>query len=185
MANVDIATKARWQDVANFVLGAWLFISPWVLGFSDAVATNAWIFGIIIALLALSAIFAYQVGRVADGSHRRLGVHLPMGVGRASNARILWSSLIVGALLVILALWSSSLEHGSGERSQRDADTRAQSQSRISGEAGWPMAGPRLTVRPVCRPIEGRQQRASSRQASPHRSRARRAARWAPRERSG
>src|SRR4029450_12571154 len=82
MANVDIATKARWQDVANFVLGAWLFISPWVLGFSDAVATNAWIFGIIIALLALSAIFAYQVGRVADGSHRRLGVHLPMGVGR-------------------------------------------------------------------------------------------------------
>jgi SPW repeat len=35
-------------------------------------------------------------------------------LGAASNARILWSSLIVGALLVMLALWSSSLEHGSG-----------------------------------------------------------------------
>jgi len=34
-------------------------------------------------------------------------------LGAVSNARILWSSLVVGALLVILALWSSSLEHGS------------------------------------------------------------------------
>jgi len=30
-------------------------------------------------------------------------------LGAVSNARILWSSLVVGALLVILALWSSSL----------------------------------------------------------------------------
>jgi SPW repeat len=115
MANVDIATKARWQDVANFVLGAWLFISPWVLGFSDAVATNAWIFGIIIALLALSAIFAYQ--RWEEWLTAAIGVWVfisPWVLGAASNARILWSSLIVGAVLVMLALWSSSLEHGSG-----------------------------------------------------------------------
>jgi hypothetical protein len=38
-------------------------------------------------------------------------------LGAASDAR----SLIVGALLVILAVWSSSLEHGS-EPSRRDAD---------------------------------------------------------------
>jgi len=38
----------------------------------------------------------------------------PWVLGAVSNARILWSSLVVGALLVILALWSSSLEHGSG-----------------------------------------------------------------------
>ena len=116
MANLDIARNARWQNVA-FVLGAWLYISPWVLGFSDAgkVATNAWIFGIIIALLALSAIFAYQ--RWEEWLTAAIGVWVfisPWVLGAASNARILWSSLVVGALLVILALWSSSLEHGSG-----------------------------------------------------------------------
>jgi hypothetical protein len=117
MANLDIARNARWQNVANFVLGAWLFISPWVLGFSDAgkVATNAWIFGIIIALLALSAIFAYQ--RWEEWLTAAIGVWVfisPWVLSAVSNARILWSSLVVGALLVILALWSSSLEHGSG-----------------------------------------------------------------------
>ena len=117
MANLDIARNARWQNVANFVLGAWLFISPWVLGFSDAgkVATNAWIFVIIIALLALSAIFAYQ--RWEEWMTAAIGVWVfisPWVLGAVSNARILWSSLVVGALLVILALWSSSLEHGSG-----------------------------------------------------------------------
>ena len=117
MPNLDIARNARWQNVANFVLGAWLFISPWVLGFSDAgkVATNAWIFGIIIALLALSAIFAYQ--RWEEWLTAAIGVWVfisPWVLGAVSNARILWSSLVVGALLVILALWSSSLEHGSG-----------------------------------------------------------------------
>jgi len=117
MANLDIARNARWQNVANFVLGAWLFISPWVLGFSDAgkVATNAWIFGIIIALLALSAIFAYQ--RWEEWLTAAIGVWVfisPWVLGAVSNARILWSSLVVGALLVILALWSSSLAHGSG-----------------------------------------------------------------------
>jgi SPW repeat len=117
MANLDIARNARWQNVANFVLGAGLFISPWVLGFSDAgkVATNAWIFGIIIALLALSAIFAYQ--RWEECLTAAIGVWVfisPWVLGAVSNARILWSSLVVGALLVILALWSSSLEHGSG-----------------------------------------------------------------------
>jgi len=117
MPNLDVARNARWQNVANFVLGAWLFISPWVLGFSDAgkVATNAWIFGIIIALLPLSPIFAYQ--RWAEWLTAVIGVWVfisPWVLGAVSNARILWSSLVVGALLVILALWSSSLEHGSG-----------------------------------------------------------------------
>jgi SPW repeat len=85
MANLDIARNARWQNVANFVLGAWLFISPWVLGFSDAgkVATNAWdLRQHHRASRPVGHLRLPEVGRVADGSHRRLGVHLPMGVGR-------------------------------------------------------------------------------------------------------
>ena len=58
----NCVANARWQGVVNFVLGAWLLISPRVLGFSDAgvIATSAWLFGIIIAGLALTAIFAYE-----------------------------------------------------------------------------------------------------------------------------
>ena len=68
---------------------------------------HAWIFGIIIALLALSAIFAYQ--RWEEWLTAAIGVWVfisPWVLGAVSNARILWSSLVVGALLVILALWS-------------------------------------------------------------------------------
>jgi hypothetical protein len=79
MTNLETVSNARWQDVVNFVLGTWLFISPWVLGFRDAgvIATSAWLFGIIIAGLALAAI--RELGRVGCRSHRRLGVYLPMG----------------------------------------------------------------------------------------------------------
>jgi hypothetical protein len=116
MANLE-TTRLRWQDVVNLLLGAWLFVSPWVLGFNTAgiVATNAWVFGIIIAGLALSAILAYQ--QWEEWLEAAIGIWIfvsPWMLKVAGNPRILWSSLIVGALLVILALWSSSLEHGSG-----------------------------------------------------------------------
>jgi hypothetical protein len=122
MTNLETVSNARWQDVVNFVLGTWLFISPWVLGFSDAgvIATSAWLFGIIIAGLALAAIFAYESWEERVAAAIGVWVFIsPWVLGAASDARILWSSLIVGALLVILALWSSSLEHGSGAVTSR------------------------------------------------------------------
>jgi len=115
MANLDIVKNARWQDVGNLVLGVWLFCSPWFLGFSDAglPATNAWVFGVIVAALALLAIFAYQ--KWEEWLNAAIGAWVfisPWVLGVTTNANILWNSLIVGALLVILALWSVSLEHG-------------------------------------------------------------------------
>ena len=122
MTNLDLIRNARWQDVVNLLLGAWLFISPWVLGFSDAglVATSAWVFGIIVAGLALAAIFAYRIWE--EWVEAAIGAWVfisPWVLGATSNPRILWSSLIAGALLAILALWSSSLQHGSGAVTSR------------------------------------------------------------------
>jgi hypothetical protein len=116
------AARSNRQDLVNFVVGAWLFISPWVLGFSDAgvIATSAWLFGIIIAGIALAAIFAYESWEEWVAAAIGVWVFIsPWVLGAASDARILWSTLIVGALLVILALWSSSLEHGSGAVTSR------------------------------------------------------------------
>src|SRR5215470_19223722 len=36
----NIALSNRWQDWLNLILGAWLFISPWVLGFANTAAVN-------------------------------------------------------------------------------------------------------------------------------------------------
>jgi hypothetical protein len=45
-----------WEEWINLLLGAWLFISPWVLGFSGnaTISWNAWIVGVLIFLIAAS-----------------------------------------------------------------------------------------------------------------------------------
>ena len=119
--NLDIK-EARWQDVGALLVGVWLFFSPWILGFADLgiVAANAWIFGIVVAILAALAIFAYQ--QWEEWLNAAIGIWVfisPWVLGAAGNVSILWNSLIVGALLLVLALWSVTLEHGHGHMVSR------------------------------------------------------------------
>ena len=53
--------KEALADVINLVLGAWLFLSPWILGFVSETAAgwNAWLSGIVIAGLAIAAHAAF------------------------------------------------------------------------------------------------------------------------------
>ena len=46
----------KWQDWANLVLGLWLVLSPWILGFSgtSSATWNAVILGLLVGLLAQS-----------------------------------------------------------------------------------------------------------------------------------
>ena len=49
-------------DVANLILGAILFLSPWIFGFDAGRASeNANIAGIVIAVLAIAALAAFAV----------------------------------------------------------------------------------------------------------------------------
>jgi len=43
----------RWQDWANLVLGVWLILSPWLLGFSGIPSAmwNAVIVGVVVGLI--------------------------------------------------------------------------------------------------------------------------------------
>jgi SPW repeat len=55
-------TNTKLCDVANLVLGAILFFSPWMLGFEAGRASeNAMIAGIVIAALAIAALAAFAV----------------------------------------------------------------------------------------------------------------------------
>src|SRR6266404_7368274 len=55
-------TNAKLCDVANLILGAFLFFSPWMFGFdAGTVSQNAYISGIAIAVLAIAALAAFAV----------------------------------------------------------------------------------------------------------------------------
>jgi hypothetical protein len=55
-------TNAKLCDVANLILGAILFFSPWIFGFDAGKASeNAYVAGIVIAVLAIAALAAFAV----------------------------------------------------------------------------------------------------------------------------
>ena len=53
-------TNAKFCDVANLVLGAILFLSPWIFAFGGGLQSqNAFVSGIVIAVLAIAALAAF------------------------------------------------------------------------------------------------------------------------------
>jgi hypothetical protein len=57
MDNSKIATGC---DVINLILGAFLFISPWLLAFAPgAESWNGWVTGAVIAVLSIAALAAF------------------------------------------------------------------------------------------------------------------------------
>ena len=55
-------SNAKLCDVANLVLGAVLFFSPWMFGFdAGTVSNNAYVTGLVIAIIAIAALAAFAV----------------------------------------------------------------------------------------------------------------------------
>ena len=113
-------SKERWRDWVMLVLGAWLFLSPWILGFAGGVpvgaeqaiagpaaaAWNAWVVGVVIAALAIWAIVMFAEWQ--DWLNGILGVWLviaPWALGFSSLAAASWNHVIVGLLVVACAAW--------------------------------------------------------------------------------
>jgi hypothetical protein len=115
----------RWQDWANVILAIWLFISPWVLQFGGAAETasagapnapgvavshaawNAWVLGVIVFLVALSAIGNLEVWQ--EYWSLILGAWIfaaPWALGFVGLPRASWDHWIDGALIFLLAIWS-------------------------------------------------------------------------------
>jgi hypothetical protein len=58
----DNWSSARLCDVANLILGAFLFFSPWIFNFDGGKLTqNATITGIVMVVLAIAALAAFAV----------------------------------------------------------------------------------------------------------------------------
>lgn len=100
----------RWQDWASLVAGVWLLVSPWALGLSSG-STARWTtlgVGAGVALVAIWAL-ALPAAAVAEWSAAALGVGLfaaPWTLSFTADTSAAWNAWILGAAVVLLAVWS-------------------------------------------------------------------------------
>ncbi len=103
--------RSRWVDWCNLVLGAWLFISPWVLHLTNGTGGSAspgnfWWVGGAIFVVALWAILT-PMARWTEWINAVLAIWLfisPWVLGFAHVPRAAWDAWIVGIVVFVLAL---------------------------------------------------------------------------------
>ncbi len=115
--SMEIPEAWAWEDWVDMVLGAWLAISPWILGFTDndAATRNALIIGIAVAVLSGSTFLIYHV--IEEWIDVVLGAWLiisPWVLSASGNARAVADFVVVGALVAGLSgyeIWASRHGH--------------------------------------------------------------------------
>jgi hypothetical protein len=105
----------QWQDAVNVVLGLWLIVSPWVLGYAmqTTPAWNAYVLGVIIAVAAIAALVAFHAWE--EWVNVVLGIWLvvsPWILGFTTLTAALWNQVVVGIVVGALALWSTMTTRG-------------------------------------------------------------------------
>ncbi len=100
-------TTLEWLNV---VLGAWLFLSPWILGFTStsAAAWSAWILGALIVVFAVWAL--YDRANWEDWVNFVLAIVAflsPWVFGFAGLPVAAWDLWLVGLLVAVVSLWAA------------------------------------------------------------------------------
>jgi SPW repeat len=100
--------KKRWLDGINILLGAWMFLSPWILGFADSrgpASWSAWVLGAAIFIFGLAA--ASYPGVWEEAVTLILGVLSlisPWLLGFGSAATPVTNAVVVGLLVMGFAV---------------------------------------------------------------------------------
>lgn len=105
----------HWQDPINALLGIWLIISPWVVGFSSdsAAMTNFVIVGILLLIAALGA--SYVPKAWEEWCESVLGLWMvisPWLVRYSSNHAAKTDAVVAGIIVLILGFWAAAQEMG-------------------------------------------------------------------------
>jgi hypothetical protein len=114
MRKFEEKISAAWQDAVNLVLGAWLALSPLILGYTaqNEAALNAYVAGAAIVILAASAIWYFQ--QWEEWINALLGLWLivsPWILGYSTLEVPLWNQIAVGVLTAGLAIWAAQAEN--------------------------------------------------------------------------
>jgi len=115
MNNEQQIRTAGW---INLILGVWLIVSPFLLGFAGmGLSRSNVIFGIIIAILSLFQVSSPSESTWAGWLSALFGIWVlisPFILGFVGMGA-LWNGIIVGIVVAIVAIWaataSSSAEH--------------------------------------------------------------------------
>lgn len=102
-----LSTK-RWQDGAILLLGAWLFASPWVLGYPSGApaAINAQVAGAVIAALAAFDLYKTYIWAVLVNIFVGAWVAAsPLMMDVVRDRPMSTSMLVVGIATIVLGLW--------------------------------------------------------------------------------
>src|SRR6185437_219161 len=106
-------TNAKLCDVANLILGAILFVSPWMFGFDAGRASqNANLAGIAIAALAIAALAAFAIWE--EWLNLVVGLWTlvsPWILGFQATTKATTVCVVVGILVAVLAaveIWMTS-----------------------------------------------------------------------------
>jgi hypothetical protein len=102
-------TNAKLCDVANLILGAILFLSPWIFGFdAGRPSQNAYVIGIVITVLAIAALAAFAVWEEWLNLIVGLWTLVSPWVLNFQGTRAMTVTAVIGAAVAILAaieLW--------------------------------------------------------------------------------
>lgn len=99
----------HWQDVVNMVIGVWLIMCPWVLGFSAErlMMTNFVIVGVALIGLTLGALFVPKAWE--EWSECALGLWLivsPWVLTFSQFENATGNALAAGSAVVLMSVWS-------------------------------------------------------------------------------
>ena len=101
----------QWEDWVGISLGAWMLVSPWVVGFSDhsAATMNALILGTILVLEELLELVVHEMAEEWIDLVAGLWLMLsPIALGFASLTPAAVNTIAVGLLVVLFAAWAMS-----------------------------------------------------------------------------
>jgi hypothetical protein len=105
----------HWQDPINALLGVWLIISPWVLGFSGTVSAtgNFVIVGILLLAAALGAMYVPKKWEEWVESVLGLWMIVSPWIVRYTtvhSAKV--DAVVAGIVILVLGLWAAAQEMG-------------------------------------------------------------------------
>jgi SPW repeat-containing protein len=97
-------SNAKLCDVANLILGAILLASPWIFQFSDGPAsTNAFVSGVIIAVISIAALAAFAVWEEWLNLIMGLWVLISPWVLGFPSGTAMQVHIVIGVIVAILA----------------------------------------------------------------------------------
>ncbi|HEX7327533.1 MAG TPA: SPW repeat protein [Casimicrobiaceae bacterium] len=108
----DVTRQQRWQDWINLLLGIWLFISPWVVGFEGtqmAASWNAWILGVAIVVFSAIAVSMPQVWEEIINLLLGIWMVISSWVIGATSRPVETNAVIVGLLVILFAILAMAM----------------------------------------------------------------------------